>query len=105
MEFSHYMVEQYGNIKLMDELKDTITFSYHNWVRDGVFGEMNWVICRNVIIYFDKDLQNPILSLFSDSLCRKGFLCLGPRETLDFSVVKKDFDIYSGPNKIYRRNH
>lgn len=104
-EFSHYIVEQYGNIKLLDELKDNITFSYHNLVRDGVFGEMNLVICRNVIIYFDKELQNHVLSLFDGSLCRKGFLCLGPRETLDFSVIRKNFDVFSGPNKIYRRNH
>ncbi|MBV1883680.1 MAG: protein-glutamate O-methyltransferase CheR [Pseudomonadales bacterium] len=99
-----YVVEQYGHLKVADKIKNNITFSYHNLVKDGVFGEMNLIICRNVLIYFDKSLQNHTLKLFSDSLVRKGFLCLGLQESLDFSDLANEFNSVSDYNRIYRRN-
>ena len=99
-----YVVEQYGHLKVADKIKNNITFSYHNLVKDGVFGEMNLIICRNVLIYFDKNLQNHTLKLFSDSLVRKGFLCLGLQESLDFSELANEFNSVSDYNRIYRRN-
>ncbi len=84
-------------------LTERITFSHHNLVTDGVFGEMNVVICRNVLIYFDRTLQNRALALFADSLCRRGFLCLGSKETLEFSAVSNRFKSVAKKERIYRK--
>ncbi len=81
----------YDLVKFKDYLKDHITFSYHNLVTDGVFGEMNLICCRNVLIYFDKTLQDHVLSRFTESLRHGGFLCLGNKETLNFTAVKPLF--------------
>jgi len=70
-------------------------------VKDGVFGEMNIIICRNVFIYFDKDLQNSVLNLFIESSASKGFLCLGTKETLRFSIAKDKYTVISEKNSIY----
>lgn len=101
--FSNYYTEQYDAFKIKDKIKKSITFAYHNLVKDGIFGEMNLIICRNVFIYFDRDLQDQVLTLFDDSLGRKSFLCLGSRETLRFSVVSDTFETLSEPNSIYRK--
>ena len=73
-DFSDYYSDGYELAKFKDFLKERITFSYHNLVTDGVFGEMNLICCRNVLIYFDKTLQDQVLSKFSESLRHGGFL-------------------------------
>ena len=83
-------------------LQENITFANHNLATDGVFGEMHLVMCRNVLIYFDRDLQNRVLSTFSNSLCYNGFLCLGSKETLHFSVVGDDFQEVAARERIYQ---
>ena len=93
----------YELIKFKDALKERITFSYHNLVTDGVFGEMNLVCCRNVLIYFDKHLQNRVLRLFADSLRHGGFLCLGNKETLNFSAVEREFEPFDKKQRIYKK--
>jgi len=102
-QLSDHYTEQYNAFKLNDELKNSITFAYHNLVKDGAFGEMNLIICRNVFIYFDKDLQNKVLSLFKESLGRKSYLCLGNRETISFTAVKNNFEVINEENSIYRK--
>jgi chemotaxis protein methyltransferase CheR len=102
-DLSRYYSAGYDLAKMKDFLKDRITFSYHNLVTDGVFGEMNLISCRNVLIYFDKTLQDRVLSLFADSLRYGGFLCLGSKETLNFSSVKKAFEPLEGRHRIYRK--
>ena len=102
-DFSGYTSDGYGLAKIKDYLKEHITFSYHNLVTDGVFGEMNLILCRNVLIYFDKTLQNRVLSLFADSLRHGGFLCLGTGETLNFTEVKPQFEPLDARQKIYRK--
>jgi chemotaxis protein methyltransferase CheR len=102
-DFAGYYSSGYELAKIKDSLKERITFSYHNLVTDGVFGEMNLISCRNVLIYFDKILQDKVLSLFADSLRHGGFLCLGAKETLNFSSVKKQFEPVDGKQKIYRK--
>ena len=67
------------------------------------FNEFQFIICRNVLIYFEKDLQNRALDLFDDSLERLGFLCLGAKESLRFSPVTKKFRQLSDKEKIYRK--
>ncbi len=100
---NNYYTQQYDAFKFNDDLKKNITFAYHNLVKDGVFGEMNMVICRNVLIYFDKDLQNHAFTLFDSSMIKRGFLCLGSKETIEYSVLKNQYETLSKPNKIYRK--
>ena len=71
--------------------------------RIGVFGEMNLIVCRNVLIYFNKVLQNQVLHLFMESLGRGGLLCLGNKETLDFTEVVDHFEVLSKSNRIYKK--
>lgn len=101
--FSDYYSASYELAKLKDTLKEHITFSYHNLVTDGVFGEMNLICCRNVMIYFDKSLQTKVLTTFTDSLCHGGFLCLGNKETLNFTEVKPLFGPVDAKQRIYRK--
>lgn len=103
-DFSHYYSAGYELVKFKDFLKKRIIFSYHNLVTDGVFGEMNLILCRNVLIYFDRTLQNRALTLFDDSLRHGGFLCLGAKESLNFTAVKKQFSATCGKQKIYRKS-
>jgi chemotaxis protein methyltransferase CheR len=102
-EFSGYYTEGYELAKFKDFLKERITFSYHNLVTDGVFGEMNLVCCRNVLIYFDKTLQDQVLSKFAESLRHGGFLCLGNKESLSFSAVKSQLEPVDKKQRIYRK--
>jgi len=101
--FSNYYSTHYGAVKMHEFLKKNITFAYHNLTVDRVFGEMNVIICRNVLIYFDQQLQNRVFTLFNGSLCHRGFLCLGTKESLHFSTINDDFDKFSLKEKIYRR--
>jgi chemotaxis protein methyltransferase CheR len=63
-------------------LRKKIVFAHHNLVSDGVFCEVQLILCRNVLIYFNDELQKRVLELFHKSLVRSGFLCLGTRESL-----------------------
>ncbi len=67
-------------------LRQRVVFSDHSLVTDAVFAEMHLISCRNVLIYFDRDLQDRAIGLFKDSLARKGFLGLGAKESLRFSA-------------------
>lgn len=86
--FSDYFHVQYGSAMIDKSLKKNIVFSDHNLVTDGVFGEMNIIFCRNVLIYFNRQLQNRVYKLFDESLLPGGILCLGSKETLIFSEYK-----------------
>ena len=102
-DFSGYYSEGYELAKFKDFLKERVTFSYHNLVTDGVFGEMNLICCRNVLIYFDKTLQDQVLCKFAESLRHGGFLCLGNKESLNFSAVKTLFEPVDKKQRIYRK--
>jgi chemotaxis protein methyltransferase CheR len=102
-DFSSYANTSYEFTKFKEFLKENITFSYHNLVTDGVFGEMNLILCRNVLIYFDRTLQDHVLNTFTQSLRHGGFLCLGSKETLNFSAVKSSFETVDARQKIYRK--
>ncbi len=101
--FSDYYNARYESVILNESLKENIVFADHNLVTDGVFGEMNLVICRNVMIYFDKELQNKVIKLFYDSLVPGGFLCLGSKESLRFADIAHKFDVTTEKQKIYRK--
>lgn len=102
-EFSDYYSAQYGSVMIRKALKERVLFSSHNLVTDGVFGEMNVVFCRNVLIYFNRELQNKVLHLFADSLCPGGYLCLGSKESMKFSDVMDQFEEVAPKEKIYRK--
>jgi chemotaxis protein methyltransferase CheR len=101
--FHDYYSDGYELAKFKDFLKERITFSYHNLVTDGVFGEMNIICCRNVLIYFDKTLQDQVLRKFSESLRHGGFLCLGNRESLNFTAINSSFAAVDKVQRIYRK--
>ena len=101
-ELSDYYQTQYEAVLLDARLQERITFANHNLVTDSVFAEMHLILCRNVLIYFNKTLQARVLSLFRDSLCHQGFLCLGLKETLRFSEVAEDFVEIVQHERIYQ---
>jgi chemotaxis protein methyltransferase CheR len=103
--FADYYHADYNGGKILENLKKKIVFSHHNLVVDAIFGEMNVIICRNVLIYFNRQLQNRVLSLFDQSLCHGGFLCLGTKETLQFSSIAKTFEVVADQVKIYRKTY
>lgn len=100
---SNYYNHKYGFAKMHEHLKENIIFSNHNLVSDGVFGDIQVIICRNVLIYFSRGLQNKVLNLFSQSLISRGFLCLGPKESLEFSDVRNALEVISKKEQIYRK--
>ena len=101
--FAEYYTADYESVKITPPLRDRVLFSAHNLATDGVFAEMNIIFCRNVLIYFNKELQNKVMKLFYDSLCPGGFLCLGPKESLRFTDYADKFDIVGEKERIYRK--
>lgn len=101
--FSDYYLAKYDSVMFDSSLKEKIIFADHNLVTDGVFGEMNMIICRNVLIYFNKELQNHVCKLFHDSLCYGGFLGLGSKESIRFTECYEKFEPYGQEEKIYRK--
>ena len=101
--FSKYYHARYDAVAMDGSLKERITFANHNLVTDSAFGEMQLVFCRNVLIYFNRGLQNRALRLFTESLVHGGFLCLGTKESLQFSEVRKDYRAVDDRAKIYQK--
>lgn len=101
--FSEYYHAGYDSATIEASLKRRVTLANHNLAADGVFGEMHLVFCRNVLIYFNKDLQNRALRLFTDSLVRGGFLCLGTKEDIMFSEVAHDYETVDREARIYKK--
>ncbi|HHB91631.1 MAG TPA: protein-glutamate O-methyltransferase CheR [Thioploca sp.] len=101
--FSNYYTAHYDHAVMSKSLKENILFSDHNLATDGVFGEMNLIMCRNVLIYFNRDLQNRVLGLFSDSLPNDGILSLGSKESIRFSAFSNNFEDVVREEKIYRK--
>lgn len=102
-EFSDYYTADDDNVILKRSLREKVLFSSHNLVTDGVFGEMHLIFCRNVLIYFNRKLQNQVLRLFYESLIPGGYLCLGSKESLKFTEVADRFEIVCNREKIYRK--
>ncbi len=90
-DFSSYYSANYSLAKFADELKSKIIFSTHNLVSDHSFNEFQLILCRNVLIYFDRSLQFNVLQLFDQSLDNLGYLALGTKETIDFSPIAKRY--------------
>jgi chemotaxis protein methyltransferase CheR len=101
--FSDYYTAAYGGALFDKALRQSITFADHSLATDAVFSETQLVSCRNVLIYFNRALQDRALGLFHESLTRRGFLGLGSKETLDFSAYADRFEPVSRPDRIYRK--
>ena len=101
--FADYYTARYDNAIMDNSLKKNIVFSNHNLVTDSAFGEMDLIMCRNVLIYFNKDLQDRVFRLFMDSLRPGGFLCLGSKETVRFSSLSGNFENVIEKERVYRR--
>nr|WP_295113837.1 protein-glutamate O-methyltransferase CheR [uncultured Caulobacter sp.] len=100
---SNYYTTGYGGAVFDKSLRERVVFSDHSLVTDAVFGEMHLISCRNVLIYFDRDLQDRAIGLFRDSLARKGFLGLGAKESLRFSAHATAFAEFERDEKIYQK--
>ena len=101
--FSEYYTAKYDGALFDQRLVRNVVFAQHNLVTDRSFSEFHAIFCRNVLIYFDKDLQNRVHSLFYDSLVRLGMLCLGSKETLKFSTYEACYERLDPNEKIYRK--
>ena len=101
--FADYYTARYDNAIMDNSLKKNIVFSNHNLVTDSVFGEMDLIMCRNVLIYFNRELQDRVFRLFLDSLRPGGFLCLGSKETVRFSSLSGNFENVIEKERVYRR--
>lgn len=101
--FSEYYTASYGAALFHARLRENILFAQHNLATDTSFSEFNVILCRNVLIYFDRNLKERTLRLFGDSLSPLGFLALGRRESLRFTKVEGEFDEIDAKERIYRR--
>ncbi len=101
--FSDYYMANYNSVIFDQSLKKNLVFAEHNLVTDSVFAEVNLVICRNVLIYFNKDLQNRVIDLFYDSLNNGGYLALGSKETIQFTSKADKFETVNAKEKLYKK--
>ncbi len=100
---SDYYRARYDAGVMDASLSHRMTFARHNLAMDKSFGEMQMIICRNVLIYFNQELQDAVLRLFAESLDHGGFLCLGDKETLAFSAVADLFVPVDDKARIYKK--
>ncbi|MFC5284661.1 CheR family methyltransferase [Pedobacter alpinus] len=100
--FSNYYSANYDHVMFVDKLRDKMIFATHNLVSDGSFNEFQLILCRNVLIYFDKNLQEKVFHLFDNSLEKLGYLALGSKETIKFSDLNNNY-IQVGKEKIWRK--
>ena len=101
-DFSDYYTANYGYAKFSDELINKMVFSQHNLITDGSFNEFDLILCRNVLIYFDKDFQRVALELFDKSLSKLGYLALGTKETIKFSSIQHRYKQFE-KEKIWKK--
>ncbi|NRF38989.1 protein-glutamate O-methyltransferase CheR [Pedobacter foliorum] len=99
---SDYYTAKYDAAKINHSLKKNVLFSVHNLASDGVFNEFQVISCRNVLIYFNTELQKRVIELFYNSLANFGFLCLGSKETLRSTEIGR-FKTIDKKNNIYQK--
>jgi len=101
--FSDYYTAAYGGALFERMLVENVTFADHSLATDSVFSETHFVSCRNVMIYFNRRLQNRVLGLFHESLCHRGFLGLGSKESIDFSSYANRFEPLARRERLFRK--
>ena len=103
--FSDYYTARYDHAILMPSLREHIVFAAHNLAVDADFGEMNLILCRNVMIYFKQTLKERVLGLFDSSLVPGGYLCLGTKESLDHRKISDRYEAITPRMQIYRKRY
>ena len=101
--FSEYYLASYDGAQFDRRLVQNAVFAQHNLVSDNAFNEFHVVVCRNVMIYFDRALQERVLGLFDESLVKLGILGLGHKETLRFSKLARRYEELDAAEKLYRK--
>ena len=101
--FSDYYTAAYGGALFERSLIENVTFADHSLSTDTVFSETHFVSCRNVLIYFNRTLQDRVFGLFHESLCHRGFLGLGSKESIDFSSYAARFEPLARRERVYRK--
>ena len=101
--FSDYYIAKYDHAIFDQSLLKNVTFLEHNLVIDKIFIDANLIICRNVLIYFNKKLQNQVLELFEESLIPGGMIGIGSKENLRFTSINENFESVSTTSKIYKK--
>ena len=101
--FSDYYTAAYEAARFDPSLCADVIFADHSLATDSVFAETHLVSCRNVLIYFNRQLQDRALGLFHESLCHRGFLGLGAKESIDFSGYAERFEVLSRAERVYRK--
>lgn len=102
---SDYYFASYEHALLAPALRESIVFAPHNLAADGVFGEMQMVLCRNVLIYFGERLKERALQLLDSSLAPGCFLCLGTKETLDGRALSGSYREIAPRSRIFRKGY
>jgi chemotaxis protein methyltransferase CheR len=102
-EFSDYYTAQYDSVIFSSTLKNNIVFSEHNLATDGSFNEFQVILCRNVMIYFNKDLQARVHNLLYDSLSMFGVFGLGNKESLKFTPRAESYENLNESDRLYRK--
>jgi len=101
--FSEYYTAKYDGALFSPSLTRNVVFSQHNLVTDRSFSEFNVIFCRNVLIYFDRNLQQRVHALFYESLVTFGILALGSKESLRFSKYEPCYEKLDAKEKLYRK--
>jgi chemotaxis protein methyltransferase CheR len=101
-DFSKYYTAGNNKVIFDQSFKNHMVFSTHNLVAESSFNEFQLIVCRNVLIYFEKDLQAKVFNLFDESLERLGFLALGNKESIRLSPANAKFK-QIGTEKIWRK--
>jgi chemotaxis protein methyltransferase CheR len=102
-DFSSYYTSNYSLAKFDEKLSEKMTYATHNLVADSSFNEFQLILCRNTLIYFNRNLQSRVLELFDHSLELLGFLALGTKESLRFSGIESKFRQIAAGQKIWRK--
>lgn len=103
VSLSDYYTAAYGRAVFDQSLKKHIVYSDHSLATDCVFAEMQLVSCRNVLIYFNRELQDRSVGLFRDALCHRGFLGIGAKESLRFSSHAASFVEFVREDRIFQK--
>ncbi|WP_276497487.1 CheR family methyltransferase [Pontibacter litorisediminis] len=104
-DFAEYYTSNYGNVKFNSKLVKQVVFYPHNLATDTSFNEFHLVVCRNVLIYFNRQLQERVLRLFDESLVSLGYLALGKKETLAMSGISGNYNVVDKSNRLYRKTN
>jgi chemotaxis protein methyltransferase CheR len=101
--FASYYQAAYDGVRFDPVLRSRVVFADHNLAVDSVFSEVHMIICRNVLIYFNRALQNRVMEIFTQSLRYKGFLCLGSKETVRFLDTSHAYTDVDANQKIFQK--